>query len=95
MVSPPTEHSLPVQVAALDALSTLIRVCKPRIQQRRVQVLEGLVKAFVKVDLHTLFAKRIQACYSLLKETAPQISEDLNTLIRIHPSLKQLDVDFS
>ncbi|TIC21279.1 acetyl-CoA synthetase-like protein [Wallemia mellicola] len=48
MVSPPTEHSLPVQVAALDALSTLIR-----------------------------------------------ISEDLSMLTRIHPSLKQLDADFS
>ncbi|TIA79164.1 hypothetical protein E3P98_03447 [Wallemia ichthyophaga] len=73
LIASPNEHSLPVQTAALDALSTLIRVCEPRIHQRRVQILEGLVKAFVKDGHHPEHCSRLQYCFGVLKKTAPQV----------------------
>ncbi|TIA91644.1 hypothetical protein E3P99_00957 [Wallemia hederae] len=98
-VSPPSQHSLPSQLAALNSLDTLIRVCDVRLQQRRVQILDGLVKSYVKADGNAEYAReytrKLQSCYSTLKKAVPQVPNDLDALIRAYPPLKALDVDLA
>ena len=70
-----------------------------RLQQRRVQILDALVKSYVKADSDAEYAReythKLQSCYSTLKKAVPGVQDDLDALIKAYPPLKTLDVDLA
>ena len=83
IASPPTQHSIPIQLASLNSLITLMDVCEPRIKPRRIQILDCLVKTAINTpnnNQNKQFIQSLQECFKKLTSICPEVNIEFDKL---------------